>query len=166
MLRRFFVRHETRQDCLVSQIKCGLGAAAALSAVGWLGAAVHAPLLLAPFGATAVLVFGQPASPLAQPANVIGGYVLAGLVTAAAVMTLPPTWWAAGLAVGCAIMLMAALRLTHPPAGAVPLLALGGGNLPPAELLAISIGGAAALILWGALLHRLPPRFEYPRKPA
>ena len=34
-------------------------------------------MLLAPFGATAVLLFGQAESPLAQPANIFGGYLLA-----------------------------------------------------------------------------------------
>lgn len=35
---------------------------------------------------------------------------------------LPAHWWSLGLAVGLAIAVMAALRVTHPPAGADPLV--------------------------------------------
>jgi CBS domain-containing membrane protein len=38
------------------------------------------PLLVAPIGASAVLVFAVPASPLAQPRAVIGGNVVSALV--------------------------------------------------------------------------------------
>ena len=51
-----------------------------IGAVGALAALTHLPLLLAPLGASAVLIFGQPASPLAQPANVFGGYLVATIV--------------------------------------------------------------------------------------
>ncbi len=36
------------------------------------------PLLVAPIGASAVLVFAVPASPLAQPWSVVGGNVVSG----------------------------------------------------------------------------------------
>src|SRR3954468_549563 len=38
------------------------------------------PLLVAPIGASAVLVFAVPASPLAQPWSVLGGNVVSALV--------------------------------------------------------------------------------------
>jgi CBS-domain-containing membrane protein len=40
----------------------------------------HAPLIVASFGAGAVLVFGAPEAPLSQPRNVLGGQLVAALV--------------------------------------------------------------------------------------
>lgn len=56
--------------------------------------------MVAPLGASTVLLFGHPRSPLAQPRNLV-----------------------VGLAVGLTIALGQALRCLHPPAGAVALLA-------------------------------------------
>src|SRR6187431_2885576 len=66
-----------------------LGALLGLFATGfvsraWLGSSEHVPLLIAPMGASTVLVFGVPASPLAQPWSVIGGNVIAALIGIAA----------------------------------------------------------------------------------
>ena len=46
-----------------------VGAVVAMTLVGGLAAWTGLPMLLAPFGATAVLLFGQAESPLAQPVN-------------------------------------------------------------------------------------------------
>src|ERR1700738_3521876 len=45
-----------------------------------LGSSAPLPLLIAPMGASAVLLFGVPASPLAQPWSIIGGNLLSGTV--------------------------------------------------------------------------------------
>ena len=42
------------------------------------------PMLLGSFGASAVLIFGMPRSPLAQPRNLIGGHVISALIGVAA----------------------------------------------------------------------------------
>lgn len=120
------------------------GAAGALAGIGLAGAVTHFALdpgpgalwLIGPVGASAVLVFALPASPLAQPWPVIGGNVfsvMVGLIMAALV-PYPPL--AAALAVGLAIATMALLRCLHPPGGACALL---GALTPP------TAGGAALL---------------------
>jgi CBS domain-containing membrane protein len=78
--------------------------------------------LVAPLGASAVLVFAVPSSPLAQPWSVIGGNTLSALVGIACVNWIPDATLAAALAVGLAIALMFALRCLHPPGGASALL--------------------------------------------
>jgi CBS domain-containing membrane protein len=78
--------------------------------------------LVAPLGASAVLVFGLPSSPLAQPWAVIAGNTLSALVGIAVMHVLPWPLPAAALAVGLAIAAMVALRCLHPPGGAVALL--------------------------------------------
>lgn len=80
------------------------------------------PWLLAPMGASAVLVFVLPASPLSQPWPVFGGHlVAAGVGMLAQALALEP-WLAAGLAVGGAIAAMSGARCLHPPAGGTALI--------------------------------------------
>jgi CBS domain-containing membrane protein len=100
----------------------------ALLAAGWIdGMLAHqhdmlALALVAPLGASAVLVFALPSSPLAQPWSVVGGNTLSALVGIACVKWVPDASLAAALAVGLAIMLMLTLRCLHPPGGAAALL--------------------------------------------
>lgn len=161
-LRPFLARHEAAVP-LHATLKAGLGKALGVGAVAGLGAATGVPLLMAPFGASAVIALVLPASPLAQPANMIGGYLVSAAIGLCAAMVLPHSWWAVGLAAGLALAAMLALRVTHPPAGAVPILAQAA-TVPPAEFLAITVGGAALLVVIAALYHRLPPRIDYPRR--
>ncbi|TCT06635.1 HPP family protein [Aquabacter spiritensis] len=93
-----------------------------------LGADAPLPLLIAPMGASSVLLFAVPASPLAQPWSLIGGNLVAGLVGVTAAQIVPDALLAAGLAAGLAIALMLALRCLHPPSGAVALTAVLGGE--------------------------------------
>jgi CBS-domain-containing membrane protein len=73
-------------------------------------------LVLGSMGATAVLVFGAPASPFSQPRNVIGGHVLpvGGIPLALAV------------AVGSSVLATKLGKCVHPPAGGTALLAVLG----------------------------------------
>lgn len=86
--------------------------------------------LIAPMGATAVLLFALPASPLAQPWAVIGGNVVSALVGVACVhwlgASLNPALLGA-LAAALALGAMFALRCLHPPGGAVALITVIGG---------------------------------------
>lgn len=83
--------------------------------------------LIAPMGASAVLLFCLPASPLAQPWSVVGGNVVSGLVGAACVKWLGPGVGVAALAACLAIAAMFTLRCLHPPGGAVALTTVVGG---------------------------------------
>ncbi len=81
------------------------------------------PWLVAPLGASAVLVFGLPASPLAQPWAVLGGNTVSALVGIACLHWLPlPPMAVAAVAVALAIGMMFLLRCLHPPGGAASLL--------------------------------------------
>lgn len=88
------------------------------------------PLLVAPVGASAVLLFALPASPLAQPWPVIGGDLISMVVGLACSQLIPIPMLAAAAAVGAAIAAMSVCRCLHPPGGACALLgALGGPAL-------------------------------------
>lgn len=157
----FIHRHEPRGEML-SHLKSGAGAVISMSLVGGLAVLTGLPLLLAPFGATAVLLFGQADSALAQPANVLGGYLVAALISVVFLLVLPHAWWVATIGVGLVIAAMLVLRVTHPPAGAVPLLAFSAG-MPPETLFVAVMAGAACLVGTALVHHRLPPRIVYPR---
>src|SRR5258706_10586585 len=90
-------------------------------------AAANIPLLVAPMGASAVLLFAVPASPLAQPWSIIGGNLVSATVGVACAALIGNPVHAAALAVAVAVGAMFALRCIHPPSGAVALTAGLGG---------------------------------------
>lgn len=109
----------------------GAGIGVLLTAVlcrGWTGVPyASVPWIVAPLGASAVLVFALPASPLAQPWAVVGGNTLSTLVGVACAMFIPDPAYAGAVAVAIAIGLMFWLRCLHPPGGAAALLSALGG---------------------------------------
>jgi CBS domain-containing membrane protein len=132
------------------------------------GDVVHLPFLVAPMGATAVLLFAVPASPLAQPWPIIGGNTIsAGIGILVALVVREPIL-AAGIAVALAIAVMSLCRCLHPPGGAAALLAvLGGHNVTDAGLLfaldPVAIN-AVLITLVGLGYHRIL-KHNYPHKP-
>ena len=124
--------------------------------------------LIAPFGASAVLVFAVPNSPLAQPWSVVVGNTASALVVLAVQAALPAADWVVPLAVALAIVTMLALRALHPPGGAVALLvALGGGANGAATLATVAVGSALLVglgVLWNHAVGRVYP-FRQPSQP-
>ena len=151
-----------------------LGAAMAITLTGYathlLTAGEQAiPWLVASMGATAVLVFVIPASPLAQPWQVAGGHLLAAAIGLLARDVVSEQWVAAGLAVGMAIGVMSLTRCLHPPAGGTVLLtALAPAGSAAAKLsflivpLAVNI---AIILLFGMAWNRLAGH-SYPHRVA
>lgn len=108
--------------------RAGLGATLGLVIVGLFVLAPTVDLrlglyLVAPFGATSVLIFAVPNSPLAQPWSAIVGNTLAAIVGVAVCLTVSEPSLRIALAVGIAIALMSLARAVHPPAGAVAMTA-------------------------------------------
>ena len=94
---------------------------------GLIGHSPMMPFLVAPIGASSVLVFCLPSSPLAQPWPVIGGNTIAALIAVACLKVAPDPLMAAPLALALSIAVMFPLRCLHPPSGAVALtIALSG----------------------------------------
>ncbi|HHO47190.1 MAG TPA: HPP family protein, partial [Desulfobacteraceae bacterium] len=86
-------------------------------------------LIIGSFGASAVLIYGAPKSPLAQPRNLLGGHILSALIGVFCFQVFHgETWLAASLAVATAIAVMHATRTLHPPGGATALIAVIGGE--------------------------------------
>ncbi|MGE5623100.1 MAG: HPP family protein [Bacillota bacterium] len=132
------------------------------------GAAAPLPLLIAPMGASAVLLFAQPASPLAQPWPIVGGNFVSALVGAACAQWISDPVMAAALAVAGAIGLMFALRCLHPPGGAIAMTAvLGGPGIHAAgfrfALFPVAIN--SLLLLAVAVVFNNATRRRYPHLP-
>lgn len=113
-------------------LRGSLGAAIAIAVAGFTTAmlmqdqAPNFPWLIAPLGASAVLVFAVPASPLAQPWSVIGGNFISAVIGLSLGTWIGEPIIAASLSVGLAIAIMTFARCLHPPGGACALLcALG-----------------------------------------
>ncbi len=92
-----------------------------------LGNGPHVPLLVAPMGASAVLLFAVPASPLAQPWSIIGGNTISALIGVIVAHFVHEPALATGIAVALAIAAMSFTRCLHPPGGAAALTAVLGG---------------------------------------
>lgn len=125
--------------------------------------------MLAPVGASAVLVFAVPTSPLAQPWPVIGGSTISAFIGLIALRLLGSDPLAAGLAVGVAIAVMTVARCLHPPGGAAALTAVLAGStdtdvgtlFPVIPILLDAL--AIVAIAW--VFHRLVTGHSYPHKP-
>jgi len=117
--------------------------------------------LVAPLGASAVLVFALPASPLAQPWPVIGGNTIAALVGVACAHWLPDSVWVGAMATALAIGVMFALRCLHPPGGAVALLVVLTHNTHPSFALLPVMVDSLLLVLAGVAYNSLTGR-PYP----
>jgi CBS-domain-containing membrane protein len=128
--------NRTRQ--LLSVAVPGLGGFLAIWLVISFGDVTGLPLVTAPFGATCVLAFALPASPLAQPRNIVGGHLLSTLIGLALLHTAGVHPWSVALAVGCAIVAMQLTGTLHPPAGADPLV--------------VMLAGAGWTFLWSPIL--------------
>jgi len=117
----------------------------------------NVPIMAASMGASAVLLFVVPTSPLAQPWSFVGGHLVSALVGVSCAKLIPDITAAAAIAVGVSIFAMYYLRCMHPPGGAAALLAVLGGDsirdlgfqfLLNPILLNVSIMLACAFIYW------------------
>ncbi|MEI9996953.1 MAG: HPP family protein [Rhizomicrobium sp.] len=139
----------------------GLGGFIVVFLLAQATASLHTVLLIAPFGASCVLVFALPHSPLAQPRNVIGGHLVSATVGVCVCALFGAVPWSFGLAVGLAIALMELTGTLHPPAGADPIvviLAKAGWMF----LLSPVLAGAVLIVATAFAYHRVFSQRPYP----
>jgi CBS-domain-containing membrane protein len=123
-------------------------------------------LLVASFGASAVLVYGAVKSPFAQPRNLIGGHVLSALIGVGAYYLFGSTWIGAAIAVSFAVSVMLLTHTLHPPGGATALLAvIGSAQIHKIGFLyaVLPIGlGAVILLFIAIIINNLSHHRRYP----
>ncbi len=123
----------------------------------------HTLLLIAPFGASCVLAFALPQSPLAQPRNIVGGHFISTAIGLATLSLLGSQPLAFGAGVGVAIAAMELTGTLHPPAGADPIVVLTAKASWPFLILPV-LTGAVAIVLLAVAYHRAVSRRPYPIK--
>ncbi len=104
----------------------GLGAFFGLSLIGLLAQSVNQMLLIAPFGATAVLLFSAPESQFSKPWNVLVSYTLSTIIGFLILQFTNGQWFAIGVGFGIVILAMHIFKAIHPPAGANFLIVTQG----------------------------------------
>lgn len=127
------------------------------------------PLLIAPVGASAVLLFAVPASPLAQPWAVVGGNTISALSGILWMKIIGDPAMAAPLAVATAIAMMSLARCLHPPGGAVALTSVIGGHAIVAAgwgFAFIPVAVNSVLLVSVGLLYNATTRGNYPHRAA
>jgi CBS-domain-containing membrane protein len=124
-------------------------------------------LLMGTFGASAMLLFGAPQVPFAQPRNVVGGHVVSALV-GITVYTLcgEGSFLAPALGVAGAIAAMHATGTLHPPGGGTALMmATGDQAVMQYGYLAVLFPvatGAALLVAVALITNNLARDRRYP----
>ncbi len=121
--------------------------------------------LMASLGASALLVFALPQSPMAQPWAVIAGNTLSALVGISVVHLVGEPLIALPLAASLSILGMFVLRCLHPPAAAVALIAVLGGMLHYRYAFFPVMVDSILLVMVGAIYSNLTGK-KYPNRPS
>lgn len=145
--------------------RMALGVALGLLVTGmlsrWWSGSVGNMWMVSSLGASAVLLFGMPASPMAQPWPVLVGTVLSALVGAAAQALIADTALACAVAVGLSVLLMVPLRCMHPPgAGFAAYVVLE--HINGVALVAFPILFNVAVLLLCAVIYNALTGKRYP----
>jgi len=119
--------------------------------------------VMAPFGATMVILFALPKSPLAQPKNIIGGHLLTTAIGLIILHCWEVTPLSMAISVGLGVSLMMLTNTLHPPAGANPILVLSL-NASWGFLFMPVLSGCLLIILFGWFYHNWISRIGYPLK--
>lgn len=135
-----------------NQILAGVFSTITIFTLGLLGDWTGYPFLIAPFGASCVLLFGFTESPFVKIRNLIGGHIVTAATglfflhfTLGSLLMIAP-------AVGIAVFLMLVTKTAHPEAGANPILTMLTHATWSFLIFPISSGVIVLLVL--GLFHR------------
>ena len=120
--------------------------------------------LMASLGASALLVFALPQSPMAQPWAVIAGNTVSALVGISVIHLVGEPLIAMPLAASLSILGMFILRCLHPPAAAVALIVVLGHVMHYRYAFFPVMVDSFLLVLAGAVYSNLTGK-HYPNKP-
>lgn len=117
--------------------------------------------LMAPFGASCVLVFAAWNAPLSQPRNIIGGHLISASIGLLLYHLFGAEPWTLALGVGLSIACMMLTKTTHPPAGANPIIVILGGYSWGYLVTPVLIG-AIIIVIVAILINNLRSDRYYP----
>lgn len=148
--------------------KTALGALLGLALAGVLlqAAPAGSMWLVAPIGATAIILFALPHSPLAQPWSVLGGYLAATASALLAAALVPWMLAAMALALGATVWFMTRFKCIHPPGGALVLLLVAEGApslMQALQHMGVVLANGVAILLAALAVNNLLLRRCYPQ---
>ena len=120
--------------------------------------------LMASLGASALLVFVLPGSPMAQPWAVIAGNTVSALVGISIFLLIPEPLLAMPIAASLSILGMFILRCLHPPAAAVALIVVLGHVTHYRYAFFPVMVDSILLVIAGAIYSNLTGK-HYPNRP-
>ena len=121
--------------------------------------------LMASLGASALLVFALPSSPMAQPWAVIAGNTLSASIGITAANLIKEPLLAMPIAAALSILGMFVLRCLHPPAAAVALIAVLGHVMNYRYAIFPVMIDSVLLVIAGAIYSNITGK-NYPNRPA
>jgi len=120
--------------------------------------------LMTSFGSSMVLLYGFPENPFAQPKNIFFGHLLTAFIGLFFLNYIPlPLFINIALAVGVGIFFMMIFNITHPPAGANPIIVIIGG-VSYEYLINPIIFGSLVVLFFGIVLNKFILKKNYPLK--
>lgn len=134
-----------------------IGTALGIGGIAFLANQTAMPLIIAPFGASAVLLYSATTSPLAQPRNLVVGHFVSGFIAITCCNLLGNTLISTVLAVTLAILLMMVLDAVHPPGGATALLCMLQNTTSYSFLITPLLTGVLVLLLAALLASKIVP---------
>jgi CBS domain-containing membrane protein len=127
------------------------------------------PIIVASMGASAVILFIIPNSPLAQPWSLVGGQLVSAVIGVACAQVFTHTAFASACAVGGSVLVMLLFRCLHPPGAATALTPIMAGDPITAlgyGFVLMPVGLNVAIMLFMAIvINRWVLRYEYPTVP-
>ena len=153
----------------------GIGAGVTIAILSYitfqsiLAGSVYGLWLAASFGSSVVVVFGYPDNQFSQPKNVILGHLLCAFVGIIFVTLFKISqdrtifFLAIGVAVGLSVMLMMALKVTHPPAGGNTIVVMLTQDSFQFLIFPILVG-AITIVIGGIIYNRFILKKNYPLK--
>ena len=109
------------------------------------------PILVTSMGASAVLLFILPNSPLSQPWSLLCGQLLSAIIGVACAQLIPNTIWAGAFAVSLSILSMLIFHCLHPPGAATALVPVLTGASLGYSFVLIPVGLNVLVMLFMAI---------------
>ncbi|MDY0290338.1 MAG: HPP family protein [Sphaerochaeta sp.] len=167
-VQRYFKKWGTTKRCTlqvpgpVSLVWSFIGAFIGVLLVSYIGMKTDFFPLFAPFGASAVLLYGPATAPFSQPRSLIGGHVLSALVGVIVYTLFGASFVSVALAVALAVIVMKVTKTVHPPAGATALLGVTASGGSFMWVIGPVLIGAVILLFVALIINNLDRNLRYP----
>lgn len=134
----------------------------------WVAPSIPSPLLVASLGASTILVFVLPNSPVSQPYPLIMGHLVSAIIGVSCAYLPFDLYINAAISLSACMLVMFMLNCVHPPGGATALMpvvigapAVDGYNF----VLFPVLFSMLTLVTFGVIFHRFWLKQDFPSKP-